>query len=115
MLCGIFFQKAGDKTLDEKKVERRLKRASQKLYNLRKSKAGQGKPDIISFKLVFTFRYFFSLCDINKIIIFLFLLEKKWLSLLDQASQYLFPQPNLLKTPSPQKHGISILLTGYTE
>ncbi|XP_060869619.1 protein kibra isoform X2 [Metopolophium dirhodum] len=43
-------KEAGDKTLDEKKVERRLKRASQKLYNLRKSKAGQGKPDIISFK-----------------------------------------------------------------
>lgn len=45
-----FFLQAEDKTLDEKKVERRLKRASQKLYNLRKSKAGQGKPDIISFK-----------------------------------------------------------------
>ncbi|XP_050441150.1 protein kibra isoform X2 [Adelges cooleyi] len=43
-------KEAGDKTLDEKKVERRLKRASQKLYNLRKSKAGQGKPDVISFK-----------------------------------------------------------------
>jgi protein KIBRA len=35
---------------DEKRVEKMMKKTSKELYKLRKSRAGQGKPDIISFK-----------------------------------------------------------------
>ncbi|CAG9762587.1 unnamed protein product [Ceutorhynchus assimilis] len=38
------------KTQDEKKVEKMLRKVSREIYKLRKSKAGNGKPDIISFK-----------------------------------------------------------------
>lgn len=40
----------GGKTLEEKKIEKMLKKTSKEIYKLRKSKAGKGKPDIISFK-----------------------------------------------------------------
>lgn len=38
------------KTVEEKKVEKMLKKVSKEIYKLRKSKAGKGKPDMISFK-----------------------------------------------------------------
>lgn len=38
------------KTVEEKKVEKMLRKVSREIYKLRKSKAGNGKPDIISFK-----------------------------------------------------------------
>lgn len=38
------------KTPEEKKVEKMLKKVSQEIYKLRKTKAGNGKPDIISFR-----------------------------------------------------------------
>lgn len=38
------------KTVEEKKVEKMLRKVSKEIYKLRKSKAGNGKPDIISFK-----------------------------------------------------------------
>lgn len=38
------------KTAEEKKVEKMLRKVSREIYKLRKSKAGNGKPDIISFK-----------------------------------------------------------------
>jgi protein KIBRA len=38
------------KTPEEKKVEKMLKKVSKEIYKLRKTKAGNGKPDIISFK-----------------------------------------------------------------
>lgn len=38
------------KTAEEKKVEKMLKKVSKEIYKLRKSKAGKGKPDLISFK-----------------------------------------------------------------
>ncbi|KAK7874477.1 hypothetical protein R5R35_001564 [Gryllus longicercus] len=38
------------KSADERKVEKMLKKTSKEIYKLRKSKAGKGKPDIISFK-----------------------------------------------------------------
>lgn len=38
------------KTIEEKKVEKMLRKVSREIYKLRKSKAGNGKPDIISFK-----------------------------------------------------------------
>lgn len=37
-------------TPEEKKVEKMLRKISREIYRLRKSKAGNGKPDIISFK-----------------------------------------------------------------
>ncbi|KAJ3658274.1 hypothetical protein Zmor_010024 [Zophobas morio] len=38
------------KSPEEKKVEKMLKKVSKEIYKLRKTKAGNGKPDIISFK-----------------------------------------------------------------
>lgn len=38
------------KTPEEKKVEKMLRKVSQEIYKLRKTKAGNGKPDIISFR-----------------------------------------------------------------
>ncbi|XP_974791.2 protein kibra isoform X1 [Tribolium castaneum] len=38
------------KTPEEKKVEKMLRKVSKEIYKLRKTKAGNGKPDIISFK-----------------------------------------------------------------
>lgn len=38
------------KTDQEKKVEKMLRRVSKEIYKLRKTKAGNGKPDLISFK-----------------------------------------------------------------
>ncbi|GJQ65403.1 hypothetical protein Trydic_g7513 [Trypoxylus dichotomus] len=38
------------KTSEEKKVEKMLRKVSQEIYKLRKTKAGNGKPDIISFR-----------------------------------------------------------------
>lgn len=38
------------KTPEDKRVEKMLKRTSKEIYKLRKTKAGKGKPDIISFK-----------------------------------------------------------------
>ncbi|KAJ8922722.1 hypothetical protein NQ315_007757 [Exocentrus adspersus] len=38
------------KTPEERKVEKMLRKVSKEIYKLRKSKAGNGKPDIISFK-----------------------------------------------------------------
>lgn len=39
-----------NKTPEEKKVEKMLRKVSQEIYKLRKTKAGNGKPDIISFR-----------------------------------------------------------------
>ena len=44
------FLQADSKSEDDKKIEKLLKRTSREIYKLRKSKAGNGKPDIISFK-----------------------------------------------------------------
>ncbi|KAF6216790.1 hypothetical protein GE061_001140 [Apolygus lucorum] len=41
---------ADGKSADDKKVEKLLKKTSKEIYKLRKSKAGKGKPDMISFK-----------------------------------------------------------------
>lgn len=41
---------ADGKSADDKKVEKLLKKTSREIYKLRKSKAGKGKPDLISFK-----------------------------------------------------------------
>nr|XP_050848061.1 protein kibra isoform X1 [Vespula vulgaris] len=38
------------KSAEDKKVEKMLKKTSKEIYKLRKTKAGKGKPDIISFK-----------------------------------------------------------------
>ncbi|XP_063991424.1 protein kibra isoform X2 [Diachasmimorpha longicaudata] len=38
------------KSVEDKKVEKMLKKTSKEIYKLRKTKAGKGKPDIISFK-----------------------------------------------------------------
>ncbi|KAF5305933.1 hypothetical protein FQR65_LT07544 [Abscondita terminalis] len=38
------------KTTEEKKVEKMLRKISREIYRLRKSKAGSGKPDVISFR-----------------------------------------------------------------
>lgn len=38
------------KSIEDKKVEKMLKKTSKEIYKLRKTKAGKGKPDIISFK-----------------------------------------------------------------
>lgn len=38
------------KTPEEKKVEKMLKKTAKEIYKLRKSKAGNGKPDVISFQ-----------------------------------------------------------------
>lgn len=38
------------KTQEEKRVEKMLRKVSREIYKLRKTKAGNGKPDIISFK-----------------------------------------------------------------
>nr|CAD7440633.1 unnamed protein product [Timema bartmani] len=38
------------KNVEERKVDKMLKKTSKEIYKLRKSKAGKGKPDIISFK-----------------------------------------------------------------
>ena len=38
------------KSLEDKKVEKMLKKTSKEIYKLRKTKAGKGKPDMISFK-----------------------------------------------------------------
>lgn len=38
------------KTLEEKKVEKMLRKVSREIYKLRKTKVGNGKPDLISFK-----------------------------------------------------------------
>jgi protein KIBRA len=38
------------KSLEDKKVEKMLRKTSKEIYKLRKTKAGKGKPDIISFK-----------------------------------------------------------------
>ncbi|KAL1114917.1 hypothetical protein AAG570_007741 [Ranatra chinensis] len=43
---------ADSKSPDDKKVEKLLKKTSKEIYKLRKSKAGKGKPDLISFKYV---------------------------------------------------------------
>lgn len=40
------------KSAEDKRVEKMLKRTSKEIYKLRKTKAGKGKPDIISFKYV---------------------------------------------------------------
>ncbi|CAH1235969.1 unnamed protein product [Diabrotica balteata] len=39
-----------NKTVEEKKVEKMLRKVSKEIYKLRKSKAGNGKPDVISFQ-----------------------------------------------------------------
>lgn len=41
---------SADTAAEERKVEKLLKKTSKEIYKLRKSKAGKGKPDIISFK-----------------------------------------------------------------
>ncbi|CAH0393951.1 unnamed protein product [Bemisia tabaci] len=41
---------AAGKTADDSKVDKLLKKTSREIYKLRKSKAGKGKPDLISFK-----------------------------------------------------------------
>lgn len=38
------------KSAEERKVEKMLRKVSKEIYKLRKSKAGNGKPDLISFK-----------------------------------------------------------------
>lgn len=38
------------KTVEDKKVEKMLRKTSKEIYKLRKTKVGKGKPDIISFK-----------------------------------------------------------------
>jgi len=38
------------KSAEDKRVEKRLKKNAREMYKLRKSKVGQGKPDVISFK-----------------------------------------------------------------
>lgn len=38
------------RTAEEKKVEKMLRKISREIYRLRKSKAGNGKPDVVSFK-----------------------------------------------------------------
>lgn len=38
------------KTIEERKVEKMLKKTAKEIYKLRKSKAGNGKPDVISFQ-----------------------------------------------------------------
>lgn len=38
------------KSIEDKRVEKMLKKTSKEIYKLRKTKAGKGKPDIISFK-----------------------------------------------------------------
>lgn len=38
------------KSVEDKKVEKMLKKTSKEIYKLRKTKTGKGKPDIISFK-----------------------------------------------------------------
>lgn len=38
------------KTAEERKVEKMLRKVSKEIYKLRKSKAGKGNPDLISFK-----------------------------------------------------------------
>lgn len=38
------------KTAEEKKIEKMLRKVSKEIYKLRKSKAGNGKPDVISFQ-----------------------------------------------------------------
>lgn len=38
------------KSQDDKRVEKMLRKTAKEIYKLRKSKAGKGKPDIISFK-----------------------------------------------------------------
>ena len=38
------------KSVEDKKVEKMLRKTSKEIYKLRKTKAGKGKPDIISFK-----------------------------------------------------------------
>lgn len=40
------------KSAEDKRVEKMLKKTSKEIYKLRKTKAGKGKPDIISFKYV---------------------------------------------------------------
>lgn len=40
------------KNAEERKVEKMFKKTSKEIYKLRKTKAGNGKPDIISFKYV---------------------------------------------------------------
>ncbi|VEN33522.1 unnamed protein product, partial [Callosobruchus maculatus] len=42
--------RAASKTPEERKVEKMLRKVSKEIYKLRKSKAGNGKPDLISFK-----------------------------------------------------------------
>lgn len=41
------------KSAEDKRVEKMLKKTSKEIYKLRKTKAGKGKPDIISFKYVY--------------------------------------------------------------
>ncbi|XP_039294559.1 protein kibra isoform X1 [Nilaparvata lugens] len=41
---------ADGKSADDRKVEKLLKKTSREIYKLRKTKAGKGKPDLISFK-----------------------------------------------------------------
>ncbi|KAK7604923.1 hypothetical protein V9T40_006109 [Parthenolecanium corni] len=41
---------ADSKSEEEKKIDKLLKKTSREIYKLRKSKAGSGKPDVISFK-----------------------------------------------------------------
>lgn len=38
------------KTIEEKKIEKMLRKVSREIYKLRKTKAGNGKPDLISFR-----------------------------------------------------------------
>lgn len=38
------------KSQDDKRVEKMLRKTAKEIYKLRKSKAGKGKPDVISFK-----------------------------------------------------------------
>lgn len=44
------YSQADSKSEEEKKIDKLLKKTSREIYKLRKSKAGSGKPDVISFK-----------------------------------------------------------------
>jgi len=38
------------KSVDDRRLEKLLRKTSKEIYKLRKSKAGKGRPDVISFK-----------------------------------------------------------------
>lgn len=46
----FLYSQADSKSEEDKKIDKLLKKTSREIYKLRKSKAGSGKPDVISFK-----------------------------------------------------------------